>query len=85
MMKNEKNLKKKSKSVKSLRFMDDFFPDFSLLESCQPYIIAKCKASSCCKLEAVIQRFRKKGVLKHLAKITGKPLCQSLFLNKVSS
>ena len=36
----------------------NFFPtnDFSLLESCQLYIIAKYKASSCCKIEAFIQR-----------------------------
>ena len=35
-----------------------FFPtnDFSLLESCQLYIIANYKASSCCNIEAVIQR-----------------------------
>ena len=29
---------------------------FSLLESCQLYIIAKYEASNCCKTEAVIQR-----------------------------
>ena len=28
--------------------------------------------------------FRKKGVLKNLAKFTGKHLCQSLFFNKVT-
>ena len=35
-----------------------FFPtnDFSLLESCQLYIIAKYKTSNCCKIEATIQR-----------------------------
>ena len=46
-------------SVKSLRNMDKcFFPtnDFSLLESCQLYIIAKYKTSNCCKIEAFIQR-----------------------------
>ena len=33
-----------------------FFPtnDFLLLESCLLYVIAKNKASNCCKLEAVI-------------------------------
>ena len=53
------NVKKKSKSVKSLRHTDEFFfptNDFSLLESCQLYLIAKYKASNCCKIEAVIQR-----------------------------
>ena len=36
----------------------NFFPtnDFSLLKSCQLYIIAKYKASSWCDVEAVIQR-----------------------------
>ena len=36
----------------------NFFPnnDFSLLESCQLYIIAKYKASNCCKIEEVIQK-----------------------------
>ena len=29
--------------------------------------------------------FCKKGVLKNLAKVTGKHLCQSLFFNKVAS
>ena len=35
-----------------------FFPSnvFSLLESCQLYIIEKYKASNCCRTEAVIQR-----------------------------
>ena len=35
----------------------NFFPtnDFSLLKSCQLYIIAKYKASSWCEVEAVIQ------------------------------
>ena len=47
-----------------------FFPsiDFLLLGSCQLYIIAKYKASNCCKTEAVIHRY--------LTKFTGKPLCQ---------
>ena len=29
--------------------------EFSLLESCQLYIITKCKAITCCKIEALIQ------------------------------
>ena len=29
--------------------------------------------------------FRKKGVLRHFAKLTGKHLCQNLFFNKVAS
>ena len=43
------------------------------------------------KPETVIQRsshsegFCKKVVLKNLAKFTGKPLCQSLFFNKVAA
>ena len=42
----------------------DFFPtnDFCLLESCQLYIIAKYKASNCCKIEEVIQRCSVKTV-----------------------
>ena len=61
-----------------------FFPtnDFSLLESCQLYIIAKCKASNRISHPGV---FPNKIVLKNLAKFTGKPLCQSLFLNKVAA
>ena len=38
--------------------MDYFFSptnDFSQLESCQLYIIAKYKASNCCEMEAIIQ------------------------------
>ena len=60
----------------------NIFPtnDFSLLESCQLYILAKYKASSCCKIKAVIQTYSvKKGVLNDLAKFTGRLLCQSLF------
>ena len=36
----------------------NFFPtnDFSLLESCELYIIAKYKVSSYCKIEAFIHR-----------------------------
>ena len=58
--------------------------DFSLIESCQLYTIGKYKASNYCKIEAVTQRCSvKKGILKNLAKFTGKPLCQSCFFNKV--
>ena len=65
----------------------NFFPnnDFSLLESCQPYIIAKCNASNRCKIEAVIHCSVKKDPFKNLAKFTGNLLCQSLFLNKVAA
>ena len=55
--------------------MDEFFflaNDFLLLESYQLDVIAKCKASNCCKIEADV--FCKKGVLKNLAKFTGKLL-----------
>ena len=63
----------------------NFFPNvFSILGRCQLYIIAKHKASNCFKTEAVIQRFSgKKEFLKNLEKFTGKPLCQSLFFDKV--
>ena len=39
--------------------MYEFIPptyDFSLLDSCLLYIIAKYKASNCCKIEALIRR-----------------------------
>ena len=69
--------------------MDEFFSPtngFSLLERYQLYIIAKYKASNCCKIEAVIQRCSvKKAILKNLAKLTGKPLCRSLFFNNVAA
>ena len=45
--------------------MDEFFfptNEFSLLESCKLYIIAKYKPSSRCKIEAVIQRCSMKKV-----------------------
>ena len=57
--------KKKSKSVKSVRYMDEFFcrtNDFWLLKSCYLYIIAKYEASNCCKIEATIQRCSVKKV-----------------------
>ena len=57
---------------------------FSLFESCQLYITAKYQASSCCKIEAVIQRCSaKKGFLKNLAKFTGKPCARVSFLIKL--
>ena len=82
--KNEKNEKKKSKSVKSLRYCGlIFFPtnDFLPLECCHLYMNAKYKASSCCKIEAVIQRCSVKTVfLKILEKIHRKTLVpQCLF------
>ena len=51
--------------------MDEIFfqsnNDFSLLENCQLYIIAKNKANSCGKIEAVIQScYVKKLLLKIL-------------------
>ena len=55
----------KAKSVKSLRYMYEFFfttNDFSLLESCQLYQIAKYKASNCCKIEGGIERCSVKKV-----------------------
>ena len=72
-------VQKKSKSVNSLKYMDELFStnDVLLLESCQLYIIRKYKATNCCKIEAVIQMY--------LEKFTRKPLCQSLFLNKVAA
>ena len=66
-----KSVKKKSKSLKSLKYMDEyFFPtnDFSLLESCQLYITANYKAHNCCKIEAVIQRYYVKNVLLKILK-----------------
>ena len=57
--------KKKSKSVKSVRYMDELFcrtNDFWLLKSCYLYIIAKYEASNCCKIEATIQRCSVKKV-----------------------
>ena len=53
----------------------NFFPRiFSLLESCQLYIIAKYKASNCCKIEEVIQRCSvKKMLLKILQNLQENP------------
>ena len=64
----------------------NFFPtnDFSLIEGCQLYIIAHHKTSKCCKIEAAIRRCSvKKCVLTIFAKLTGKPLCLSLFFIKI--
>ena len=81
-------ISKISNSVKPLKYMNECFSltnDFELLESCHLYIIAKYKASNCCKKRnSHSEAFRKKGVLKNLAKFTGKTMCQSLF-NKVSA
>ena len=53
--------------------------DFSLLESCQLYIIARYNASNCLKTEAVIQRCSgKKVFLKFLKNSQENPHCQSL-------
>ena len=61
----------------------NFFPtnDFSLLESCHLYIIAKYKASNCCKREAVIQRDSvKKVFLKILENSHENPCVRVSFL-----
>ena len=54
-----------------------FFPtnDFSLLGSCQLYIIAKYKASNCCKKEAVIQRCSVKEVFLKILENSQEKLC----------
>ena len=65
-MKNKNICEKKSRSVKSLRYMDEFFTltnDFLPLESCQLYINVKYKANNSCKIEAAIQRCSVKKVL----------------------
>ena len=63
-----------------------FFPtkDFSRLESCQLHIIAKYKASNCCKMEAVIQRYSlKKMFLKILENSRENPCARASFLIKL--
>ena len=40
---------------------------------------------SCGNKSSRSEVFRKKGVLRHFAKLTGKHLCQNLFFNKVAS
>ena len=65
-----------------------FFPTniCSLRETFQLYVIAKYKASNCCKIEGVIQRCSvKKVFLKILQNSQENPLCQSLFFNKVAA
>ena len=63
--------------------MDEFFfstNDFSLLENCQLYIIAKYKAINCCNIEAVIKRCSVKKVLLKILKIHREtPVPKSLF------
>ena len=59
------------------------FPDFSLLESCQLYIIAKYRASNCCKIEAVIQRCSVKVFLKILQNSEENPCARVSFLIKL--
>ena len=63
-----------------------FFPtnEFTLLESCQLYIIAKYKATNCCKREAVIQRCSVKQVfLKILQNLQENPCAKVSFLIKL--
>ena len=60
-----------------------FFPtnDSSLLESCQQYIIARYKASNCCKIEAAIHRRSvKKLPLKILKNSQENPCARVSFL-----
>ena len=59
------------------------FPDFSLLESCQLYIIAKYRTSNCCKIEAVIQRCSVKVFLKILQNSEENPCARVSFLIKL--
>ena len=77
-MKKEISAYKKSKSVKSLKYMDEvFFPtnDFSQLESCQLYMTANYKPSNCCKIETVIQRYYIKNVLLKIFQNSQENLC----------
>ena len=54
--------------------------DLSLLESCQPYIIAKYKASNCCKQTSIhSQVFCKKAFLKILQKSQENFVPESIF------
>ena len=61
-----------------------FFPTnyFSLLESCQLYIIAKYKASSCYKIEAVILRYSAKTVFLKISPNLQKNLCTRVSFKK---
>ena len=55
-----------------------------LLETCQLYIIAKYKASNCCKIEAVIQRCSvKKEFLEILQNSQENPFARVSFLIKL--
>ena len=85
--KKKKSEKKKSKSAKSLRYMGEFFSptnDFSILDSCQLYIIVKFEASNCCKIEAVIQRCSvKKVFFKILQNSQENPCISASFLIKL--
>ena len=80
---------KKFKSVQSFRYMDEFLSptnDFPLHENCQLYIIAKYKASNCCKIETVIQRCSvKKVFFKILQNLLENPCARVSFLNKVAA
>ena len=62
--------------------MNFFFSsnDFSLLESCHLYITAKYKASNCCKIEGVIQRFSIKKVFLKILKNSQENLCARVSL-----
>ena len=66
--------------------MDDYSPDFSLLECCQPYIIANYKACNYCKIEAAIQRCSvEKVLLKVLQNSQENPCARVSFLKKSCS
>ena len=78
-----KENKKMSKSVKSSKYMDDFFSRIMTSLYLKVYLITKYKAIYCCKIQAVIRRCSAKKVLLNiLQKFTRKPLCQSLFFRK---
>ena len=81
-VKENENNEKKSKYLKSLRYMDDFFStnDFSLLKSRHLYIIVKYKVINCCKTEADIQGCSVKEVfLKILQKSQESPCTRVSF------
>ena len=66
----------------------NFFPtnDFSLLESCNLYIIAKYKPRNCWKIEAVIQMFSvNKMFLKMLQNSQEHPCARVSFLIKLQA
>ena len=57
---------------------------FSLLKSCQLYVTAKYKASSCCKIEAVIQMYSVKSLLLKILQNSQKhPCARASFLIKL--